>query len=154
MLGTNELTLEIMALFVLRRFILQTRMCRRSVGLDVWVLVGPFVYSHTSCMRTVKAPAKLCGCTGSPEPLLVVCAISTIIPWAGSNGIISKKTDLKSLLREFAIKKMMHQRNVSDPIRYGIDWIHRQHMEIFDIKKHICSCEVVNYSTCLGILLL
>ena len=28
-------------------------------GLDVWCLVGPFVYFHTSCVRTAKALARL-----------------------------------------------------------------------------------------------
>ena len=52
---------EIMALFVLRKLILQ--MCMRShpVGLDVCYLVGPFVCFNTSCVQTVKALVKLCG---------------------------------------------------------------------------------------------
>ena len=76
------------------------------VGLDVWVLVGPFVYFHTSCMRTAKALARLrrcagealarlrrCAgealarlrrCAGSPEPSLVAYVISSIMSWAGS----------------------------------------------------------------------
>ena len=48
-----------MALFVLRKLILQTCMRSHSVGLDVWFLVGPFVYFHTSCVRIVKALARL-----------------------------------------------------------------------------------------------
>ena len=35
-----------MALFVLRKLILQTRMRSHPVGLDDWFLVGPFVYFH------------------------------------------------------------------------------------------------------------
>ena len=54
------------------------------VGLDVWILVGPFICFHTSCVQTVKALARLPRCTGSPEPSLVACVISTIISWAGS----------------------------------------------------------------------
>ena len=50
---------EIMALFVLCKLILQTRMRSYPVGLDVWVLVGPFIYFHTSCVRTAKALARL-----------------------------------------------------------------------------------------------
>ena len=46
---------EIMALFVLHKFILQTPMCRHPVGLDVWILVGPFVYFHILCVQTAKA---------------------------------------------------------------------------------------------------
>ena len=75
---------EIMALFVLRKLILQMRMCSHPVGLDVWFLVGPFVYFHSSCVRTVKALARLHGCAGSSEPLLVTNVISTIISWDGS----------------------------------------------------------------------
>ena len=75
---------EIMARFVLRKLILQTRMRSHPVGLDVWFLVGPFVYFHTSCVRTAKALARLRGCAGSPEPSLVAYVISTKISWAGS----------------------------------------------------------------------
>ena len=50
---------EIMVLFVLRKLILQTRMCSHPVGLDVWFLIGAFVYVHTSCVRTEKALARL-----------------------------------------------------------------------------------------------
>ena len=69
----------IMVLFILRKLILQTRMCSYPVGLDVWFLVGPFIYFHTSCVQTVKALVRLHGCTGSPEPSLVAYVISTII---------------------------------------------------------------------------
>ena len=54
------------------------------VGLDVWFLVRPFVYFHTSWVRTAKALARLHGCAGSPESSLVACVISIIISWAGS----------------------------------------------------------------------
>ena len=74
---------EIMVLFVLRKLDLQMCTCSHPVGLDVWFLVGFFVYCHTSCMRTAKALAS-CGCAGSPEPSLVAYVISTIISWAGS----------------------------------------------------------------------
>ena len=36
-----------MALFVLRKLILQFNMHSHPVGLDVWFLVRPFVYFHT-----------------------------------------------------------------------------------------------------------
>ena len=67
-----------MALFSLRNLFLQTR---HPVGLDVGFLVGPFVYFHTSCVRTAMVLVRLRGCAGSPEPSLVACAIhvSTII---------------------------------------------------------------------------
>ena len=79
-----EPTHEILALFVLRKLILQTRMRSHPVELDVWFLVGPFVYFHTTCEQTAKALARLRGCAGSPEPSLVAYVISTIISWAGS----------------------------------------------------------------------
>ena len=74
---------EIMAFFVLRKLILQTRMRSRPVGLDVWFLVGPFVYFHTSCVRKANDLARLRECAGSPEPSVVAYVISTIISWAG-----------------------------------------------------------------------
>ena len=55
-----------MVLFVLSKLILQTRMRRHPVWLDVWFLVGPFVYFHTSCVQTAKALARLRECAGSP----------------------------------------------------------------------------------------
>ena len=75
---------EIMALFILRKLIFQTRMRSHPVGLDDWFLVGLFVYFHTSCLRTAKALARLRGCAGSAEPSLVAYVIYTIISWAGS----------------------------------------------------------------------
>ena len=78
---------EIMALFVLRKLILQTRMRSHPVGLDVWILVRPFVYFHTSCVQTAKALVRLHGGAGSPEPSLVAYVISTIISWAGSYAV-------------------------------------------------------------------
>ena len=58
---TFEQSHEIMVLFVLRKFILQTRMRSHPVGLDVWFLVEPFVYFHSACVRTAKALAgRLC----------------------------------------------------------------------------------------------
>ena len=45
---------EIMVIFVLRKLILQVSMRNHPVGLDVWCLVGPLVYFHTSCLRTEK----------------------------------------------------------------------------------------------------
>ena len=80
----NESSHEIMVLSVLRKLILQTRMGSHPVGLDVWFLVGHFVYLHTSCERTAKALARLHGCACSPEPSLIAYVISTIILWPGS----------------------------------------------------------------------
>ena len=75
---------EMMALFVLRKRILQTCMCSHPVVLDFCFMLGTFVYFHTSWVRTVKALARLRGCAGPPAPLLVAYVISTIISWAGS----------------------------------------------------------------------
>ena len=75
---------EIMTLFILHKLILQTRMSSRPVAIDVWFLAGPFVYCHTSCVRTAKALARLCCSAGLPEPLLVAYVISIIISWADS----------------------------------------------------------------------
>ena len=85
-----EPTHEILALFVHRKFILQIRMRSHPVGLDVWFLVWPFVYFHSSCVRTAKALARLRGCAGSPEPSLVAYAISTKISWASSFNVVIK----------------------------------------------------------------
>ena len=79
-----EPTHEIMVLFVLRKLILQTRMLSHPVGLDAWFLFWPFVYFHTSCVRTAKALVILRACAGSPEHSLVAYVISSIISWAGS----------------------------------------------------------------------
>ena len=81
---TFEPTHEILAPFVLRKLILQIRMRSHPVGLDVWFFVWPFVYFHSSCVRTKKALVRLRRCAGSPEPSLVAYAISTTISWFGS----------------------------------------------------------------------
>ena len=65
-------------------------------GLDVWFLVGPFIYFHTSSVRTAKALARLRGRTGSPEPSLVAYVLSTIISWAGSYEPFRTNWRLKS----------------------------------------------------------
>ena len=64
---------EIMVRFVLRKLILQTHM-----GLDIWLLVGPFVFFHTSCVRTAKALARLRGCRLIWAFAGRLCGISTI----------------------------------------------------------------------------
>ena len=74
---------EILVLFVLRKHSANAH-AQPSSGARCVILVWPFVYFHTSCVRTAKALARLRGCTGSPEPSLVPYAISTIIAWAGS----------------------------------------------------------------------
>ena len=60
-----------MLLFILGKLILQTHMCSHPVGLDVWFLVGPFVYFHTLCVWTAKALARQHKCAGSPESSVV-----------------------------------------------------------------------------------
>ena len=79
-----------MVLFVLHKLILQTHVHSNPVGLDIWFLVGPFVYFDTSCVRTAKTLVRLCGWAGSPELSLVAYVISTIISWAGSNLVLTK----------------------------------------------------------------
>ena len=78
---------EIIALFVLRKLIFQTRMLSHPVGLEVWTLFRPFVYLHTSCVQTAK---ELRDCADaqarSPEPSMVAYVISTIISRAGWNN--------------------------------------------------------------------
>ena len=81
----NEPCHEIMVLFVLRKLVLQTRMRSHPMELNVWFLVGPFVYFHSTCVRTSKALTRLRGCADSPEPSLVAFVISTIISRTGSN---------------------------------------------------------------------
>ena len=101
----NELTHEIMVLFVLSKLTLQTRMRSHPVGLHVWFLVGPFVYLHTSCVRTVQALARLSRCTGLPQPSLFTYVISTIISRVGSITAY-EQTQLKtSLLHSYLVWK-------------------------------------------------
>ena len=104
---------EIMALFVLRKLILQMRMRNHPVGLDAWFLVGPFVYFHTSCVQTAKALARLRGCAGTPDPLLVAYVISTIISWAGSL-ILSKKNryGVHLMIHVLGINSIFNHKNV------------------------------------------
>ena len=75
----NEPAHEIMALFVLRKHILQTRMCSHQVGLDVWFWLDPSSTSiiHVSEQRSLE---RLCGCA-----VVWAFGIITIISWAGSN---------------------------------------------------------------------
>ena len=87
--STFEPAHEIMALFVLRKFILHTCIPSHPVVLAVWCLVGSFIYFRTSFVRTAKALARLHRCADLPEPLLVAYVISTIISWAGSFPIWS-----------------------------------------------------------------
>ena len=75
---------KIMFFFVLRKLIFQKRMHSHPLGLNVWFLVRPFVYFHTSCVWTAKALVRLCRCADWPEASLVAYLISTITSWAGS----------------------------------------------------------------------
>ena len=98
---SNEPVHEIMVLFVLRKLVLQTRMRSHPVGLEVWFMVGPFVYFHTAYVRTAKALARLRGWAGSPEPSLVAYVISTIIS-SGSNMVRLVKSIVPSTRTTFA----------------------------------------------------
>ena len=80
----NEPAHDILALFVFRKFILQTCMRSHPTGLGVWFLAWSYVYFYSSCVRTAKALARLREWAGSPVPSLVAYLISTKISWAGS----------------------------------------------------------------------
>ena len=86
---SKNISHESMALFVLRKLFLQSRMRSHPVGIDVSVLVGPFVYFHTSYVRTAKLWRD---CVIAWIRRLVwafaghLCnKYCTIISWAGSN---------------------------------------------------------------------
>ena len=118
-----------MALFVLNKLILQTRMRCHPVGLDVWFLVGPFVFLHPSCVRTAKAVARLRRCAGSSDPSLVAYVISTIISWAGSNS-----TSLPRLLDVVHSEKKLY---------LVFEYLHQ------DLKKYMDSCPPTGLGTSL-----
>ena len=84
---TNEPTHEVMALFVLRKLILQT--CRRShpVGLDVWYLVRPFVYFHTFMCANGEGSGETARMCSLAWAFAFAYAISTMISWTGSNNV-------------------------------------------------------------------
>ena len=112
-----------MARFVLRKLILQTHIRSHPVGLDVWILVGPFVYFHTSCVRTAKALARLRGCAGSPEPSLVAYVINIIISWVGSNHSVQmaptrRKTD--NDIHTYKIYKQVNRKTTSSLFPQGV----------------------------------
>ena len=65
-------------------------MLSNPVGLDVWFLVRPIFYFHTSSARTAKAPARLHKHAGSPEPSLVA--------WAFAGRLCDKYHNLMSWL--------------------------------------------------------
>ena len=67
----NEPCHEIMALFVLRKLILQTRMRSHPVGAKC--------RTQASCVRTAKTLARLRRCAGLPEPSLVTFAMMSTI---------------------------------------------------------------------------
>ena len=87
--GTIEPAHEIMACFVLRKLILQTRKRSHPVGLDVWFLVGPVVYFHTLCERIAKALVRLRGCETARMRRLA---------WAFAGGLCDKYHNLMSWL--------------------------------------------------------
>ena len=73
-----------MALFVLRKLIIQTHMRSHPVGLDIWFLVWPFFYFQSSCVRTAKAVARLQMCR---------------LAWAIAGRLCDKYQNLKSWLK-------------------------------------------------------
>ena len=123
----NEPSREIMVLFVLRKLILQMRMLSHSVGPDVWLLVGPFVFFHTSCVRTAKALARLCRCAGSIEPSLVAYMINTIISWAGSVTLYVNRglNHVNSYnIQVLAFQKSWPTFRLIKPVDYGWNVVH------------------------------
>ena len=133
---------EIMVLFILRKLTLQTRMRSHPVGLNVWFLVGLFVYFHTSCVRTAKALAWLCGQAGSPEPPLVAYVVSPIISWAGSIDTFQ----MTPFWRQSSMKSLREKPNhVEDFLNHDICMvanIHRaiQKLAYLDIRVHCKTC--------------
>ena len=76
------------------------------VGLDVWFLVGPFVYFHTSCVRTAKALVRLCGCAVFPEPSRFAYKYHNLMSWLKctscyTNHTISVQLYVNNMLRHF-----------------------------------------------------
>ena len=67
-----------------------------------WVLIGPFIFFHTSCARTAKALARLRICAGSPEPSLVLRSGETAhmrrLAWAFAGRLFDKYHNLMSWL--------------------------------------------------------
>ena len=108
-----------MVLFVLRKPILQTRIRSHPVGLNVWFLVGHFVYFHTFCVRTAKALARLRGCAGSPEHSLAayVIHVSTIISRAGSFW----ENLLQFSIKTYAV--LINYSSQSKPMLFSSEWV-------------------------------
>ena len=103
---------EIMVLFVLRKLILRTHMCSNPVGLDFWLLAGPFVYFHTSCLRTAKALARLHRCLCDKYHNLISWLI--LLPFvcyilAGSVSYIVLRYN-KASLNQYFSREALHQR--------------------------------------------
>ena len=114
---------EIMALFVLPKLILQTSMRSHQVGLDVWFLVGHFVYFYSSGVRTAKALARLRGCAGSPESSLVACVINTI---ASAHIVINDvRPSCKALFILWKRKLQIPEENkYCIPLKHGMNHVH------------------------------
>ena len=69
-----------MALFVLRKLILQTR-ARRLIVCRTRHILPYFMCANS------EGSGETAGCTGSPKPSLAAYVMSTIISWAGSNCV-------------------------------------------------------------------
>ena len=69
----------------------------KRVGLDIWLsgrtlrLIPYFVCANSEDPQLVR----LCGCAGSPEPLLVAYVISTIISWTGSYNVFKHQLETR-----------------------------------------------------------
>ena len=127
---------EIMVLFAPRKLILQTRMGSYPVGLDVWFLVGPFDYFHTSCLRTAKALAGLRGCASSPEPSLVAYMVSTIISWAGTFHVLQ-------------LFLLMPQKDCNVLLWHSLETVSLFLSQIINRAMQYCSSHNLKYLSCM-----
>ena len=83
---------EIVVLFVLSKLIFQTGMLSHPMGLDVWFLVGAFVYFHTACLRTTNSEG--CGETAR------MCRLA----WAFAGRICDKYHELTHFKLDINVK--------------------------------------------------
>ena len=77
----------------------QLRMPSHSEGIWIWLSVWRFLLTHCLYERAAKVLARLRGCAGSPEPLLLAYAISTKFAWRGPFEVIEHKLHEKYQLK-------------------------------------------------------
>ena len=121
-------------------------MCSHPVRIDVCFLVWSFVYFHNSCVRTAKALARLHGCAGLPEPLLLAYVISTKISWAGSFTGVHKRYTVAA--KQTDLGKSRSQNSVSSQCACGKSSIARKpedHPKIFKRLKTSKKCNPLDF---------